>query len=208
MPKLIELTGLKFGRWTVLEFAGQDSMRKTYWMCRCDCGAVRKVGSRHLRGGNSRSCGCLTVDTGRQRIKHGHHRTGRQTPEYNTWCNMKRRCHDPKNHRYADWGGRGIVVCDKWKNDFAAFLADMGPKPPNGSLDRIDNDGPYAPENCRWTNAFEQRRNRRVDAIAHKGKSMTVGEWARELGMWPSTIHRRLDAGWSVHRALTTPRKM
>jgi hypothetical protein len=171
MPKTIDLAGQAFGRLTVIELHPERCADGTVrWICQCACGAFTVKRSRDLRNGNSRSCGCLlrelTADPdgplGMTRRKHGHAALGQQSPEYRCWVDLKQRCTNPRNRRYADYGGRGIAVCERWLNSFTAFLADMGQRPgPEYSLDRVDNDGPYAPGNCRWATQSEQQRNRR-----------------------------------------------
>lgn len=129
------------------------------------------------------------------------------TPEYRVWQTMRLRCNNPSNKAYPRYGGRGITVCERWQNSVEAFIEDMGPKPsPKHEIDRIDNDGPYCPENCRWvlrrTNSRNRRSNRR---ISHQGETLTLVEWAERTGIRWDTIMKRLDAGWPAARALTTP---
>ena len=133
---------------------------------------------------------------------HGHHLTGVQTPTYTSWCNMKSRCDNENNAQYRDWGGRGIYYGPKWIR-FENFLADMGEKPEGMTLDRIDNDGPYYKENCRWATRTEQRYNRR-DVVRYEfnGESLTVGQWSRRTGVKRTTIEERLKRGLSIESAL------
>jgi hypothetical protein len=136
---------------------------------------------------------------------HGLLRGGKYPPTYNVWRAMRQRCLNPKKRLYHNYGGRGITVCERW-NSFANFASDMGPCPPGHTLDRIDNDGPYEPSNCRWATRSQQQRNRRnVRPLTFQGRTMLISDWAKELGIDSNTIQARIDNyGWSVERALST----
>lgn len=152
-----------------------------------------------------KSCGCYRREIGDRTRTHGQSKSR----EFAAWSNMLDRCLNQRNGDYANYGGRGITVCDRWRESFENFLADMGQRPsPAHSLDRIDNDGPYAPGNCRWATADTQRQNnrQRVVYIEHAGERLPLTAWARRLSMTPAALRRRLRRG-SVAEALTTPRR-
>lgn len=157
--RILELTGQRFGRLTVLECVGKDDWHHTIWRVRCDCGNVLNVRGSHLTSGNTKSCGCYNLERSKQlHTKHGYS----YHPLYSTWYNMIHRCVNPDNSNYENYGGRGITVCDRWKNSFEAFIEDVGDRPEGATLDRIDVNGNYEPGNCRWADSHTQITNRRV----------------------------------------------
>jgi len=206
MPRAIDLTGRRFGRWTVLEYSHSAGVpKKRYWLCKCDCGTVRNVASGDLLSGRSKSCGCLQREAAaKAQRKHGHTSTTSVSKEWRAWKAMKERCYNPNHKSYIDYGGRGIKVCDRWLHSFENFLADMGEAPTAmHSLDRINVNGDYSPENCRWATATEQARNtRRSFFVVIGGVRKTVAEWAEIVEMRPSTIFKRLARGWTYSQAV------
>lgn len=165
--------GDKFSRLTVTASIEKPVGERRHWLCRCDCGNTVRVSQSNLIGHRQQSCGCLRTERIKAALtKHG--MTG--TPEYFAWFKMKTRCYKPTDNRYKTYGARGIKVCDRWRRDFAAFFADMGPRPSaNHSIDRIDNDRDYGPDNCRWATDGEQANNTTKNRlITVSGKTMTV----------------------------------
>lgn len=202
--KFIDLTGRKFGRLTVVRKADSYAAGKIKWVCKCDCGNEKEVLANNLRSGHTNSCGCIFKT---MNIRHGHSRTvrgGKDSPEYRAWTGMKDRTHGNKTTRsfYPHYEGRGITMCERWEV-FENFLADMGPKPsPKHSVDRIDNNKGYGPDNCRWATCKEQARNTRRNVyLTYEGRTECLSEWASILGLKIPTIHYRLKRGLSVKQA-------
>ncbi len=210
MGKLIDLTGRKFGRLTVIERAGTYispcGSKTPTWLCKCDCGNMSTVLPHQLKSGKTRSCGCLHNELLSHKMKtHGM----RNTKLYNKWYDMKRRCYNKKNKHYADYGGRGITVATHWKDDFLAFYADVSKLPHFGekgySLDRIDNNGNYQLNNIRWATIKEQANNKRNNhLITYNGETHTIAEWAGITGIPYKVLLPRLTRyHWDTERALT-----
>lgn len=191
---VVEMVGGRFGRFTVV--ARDESRRggQAYWLCRCDCGQVKSVNGSSLRRNLSTSCGCLQKQrTSAARRTHG--RTG--SSEYKTWLAMRGRCLDPGHTIFHKYGAKGVTVCERWKDSFENFFADMGEKPTRAhQIDRIDNEKGYEPGNCRWATAKEQARNRTTTRLfTHDGITLCIQDWALRLGLNPKTARTRIAAG-------------
>jgi len=206
VPKTIkkDLTGQTFGRLTVLGFADytNGAKKKPRWLCQCSCGNTKAIVAESLCQGHTRSCGCLSKDE--PWTKHGMVKR----PEYGVWVHMIQRCTNPARDAFAGYGGRGVKVCPRWRESFQAFYDDMGPRPgPGYSLDRIDFNGNYEPDNCRWATAAEQANNKSNNRrLAFNGQNLTVAQWAKRLGIPQETLYARLNRGWPIERILTGER--
>lgn len=190
MSKRIDLTGQHLGRWTVIEYAG-NTHNGAWWKCRCDCGTVRIVNGRKLRDGTSKSCGCLRREL---MSKHG----ASNTRLYGIWTNMKGRCNNPNAEGYKDYGGRGIQVCDEWAHDFSVFQewAMSHGYQESLSIDRVDVDGNYCPENCRWASMKEQQNNKRTNVFCEiDGETRTLSQWAEFSNLPKYEIYDRWRRG-------------
>lgn len=191
-----DLTGRRFGKLVVTP-TFQTKGGHAYWLCRCDCGGEKMVRGSHLKDGHVTSCGCKP-----RHVTHG----GSGTRLYITWRNMISRCTNPKDPQFFRYGSRGIAVCDAWRDSFQAFhdLAMANGYREDLTIDRINNDGNYCPDNCRWATRLEQAQNtRKTRLITYNGETHSVCEWARILGMNQGTLNNRLNLyGWSVEDAL------
>ena len=198
MPAALDLTGDTFGRLTVVARAEKDRWGAWLWNCRCACGRVVAVRAATLASG--RTSACASCATTAAKTTHG--QTG--TALYGRWRAMLARCEDPGNRAWANYGGRGIEVCPEW-HDFKVFADDMGAAfRPELELDRIDPDGHYKPENCRWADRITQQNNRRNNhRVTWRGQTRTVTEWALILGVRPNTLLYRIRRGWPLERAMT-----
>lgn len=205
---MIDLTGKKFGRLTVVKRVGTDNQRNPMWLCKCDCGNEKVIRGNGLKSGNTKSCGCLAKENAQQRLKFLNYKTGQYKSRlYRIWTSMKTRCYNDNNSEtYKRYGARGITVCDEWRDNFKAFYdwAMANGYTDELTIDRIDNDGNYCPENCRWVTLQIQNRNRRTTRIiTFNGKTQCMLDWANELGVKVNTMIARFHRGWSVERALT-----
>ena len=197
-----DLTGKRFNMLVVMRLSEINKRHHCVWECLCDCGKTSLVETANLKSGNSKSCGCLVASKLRtMRLTHGRSRTS----EYGAWSRMISRCYDDNLSDFHRYGGRGIVVCDRWRYSFQAFLDDMGPRPSaSHSIDRYpDNNGNYEPSNCRWATKCQQARNRRTNkVIEFNGESKTICEWAEHFNLRYHFLYQRLFRGWAFEEAV------
>lgn len=201
------MVGRRFGRLVVVEHAGTTSYGHSKWLCQCDCGKLSFHSGSRLNSGGANSCGCLKLERVRQmglsNKKHGM----KGTPQYQRWQRIKNTCNDPNNQSYYMYGGRGIKVCERWLS-FENFHADMGDAPSGTTIGRIDNDGDYCPENCRWETPRQQANNKRnTFYVTFQGIKLPLMEWIRRFnsGIGRSAVLGRLNRGWPIEEAFTKP---
>ena len=198
-----DISGNKYGKWKVISYNCIKYGQTKFWNCVCDCGVEKIVNGDSLKKGLSKSCGCSGKDWARKRSVRLD-----QTTEYYIWAGAKQRCTNPRSTMYKHYGARGIVMCDRWLNSFDNFLADMGKRPEGKSLDRIDNNGPYSPENCQWSTNTEQKRNTRGNTmVSYKGKTQCASAWAEELSIPYKLFVDRLKVGWDIDKIISTPNR-
>lgn len=211
MAKTLDMTGwimsehgIPDSRWTIIEKVDSLDGRNTFWLCECNCKDHTRKIVRHssLTSGNSKSCGCLSAEEASKRVgTHG--MSG--TRLHNIWKSMKERCYNSNHDQYKDYGGRGITICSEWKNDFLCFYnwAISNGYKDNLTIDRINNDGNYCPENCKWSTRKEQGNNQRTNhLLTYNNKTQTMAQWAEEIGLNPRTLQTRISRGWNVQDAL------
>lgn len=203
--KVIDLTGQRFGRWTVISFS-EIRNHSAYWNCQCDCGTESKVDGHGLRRGRSKSCGCFNLEV---RTTHGldKHRF------IKTWRHMNDRCYNTKDKEYKNYGGRGITICDEWRGDPTAFCAwcdSQEPVPKEYSIDRINNDGNYCPENCRFASNHQQQRNKTNTVwIDYNNETLCLQDFIEKYAEVPLSIvkNRIYDLGWNPIKAAFTKKR-
>ena len=195
------IIGVRFKRLIPIEYKYYKKGHKFY-LCQCDCGNQSIVSNFALKSGNTKSCGCLALEI-RRNIRKTHGLTN--TQEHQAWSEMKKRCNNPNSNTYSYYGGRGIKICERWEHSFENFLSDMGKKPTSQhSLDRINGELGYSPENCRWATKQEQASNRRGNHyLIFNGEEKTITEWSRIYNISRRAIRYRISLGFSISDALT-----
>lgn len=195
--------GQRFNRLLIVAYSHATRSSGAFWRCICDCGNESVVRYEDLRSGHTKSCGCLLREM-RGSLHRTHGMSG--TVEYTIWKGIETRCYNPNARVYPHYGGRGITMCDRWRTSFENFFSDMGPRPSlKHSIERIDNNGSYSPDNCRWATDLEQANNMRSNRrITFNGKTQSLADWARELDISSGAISLRMARGLSVEEAFST----
>lgn len=206
MRLAVDMSGKQVGALTVRARAGSIGSLAA-WLCECACGATKVIVGAYIRNGSVRSCGCQRLALfAASPYAVAKAANAAHAPSYKSWSAMMSRCYRAGTNGYARYGGAGITVCDRWRESFAAFISDMGPRPSLGhSIDRIDNGGNYEPGNCRWATRREQNSNRRDSVrITLNGDTRTRAEWSRALGVSHGTLYNRQRKGLPVDAILST----
>lgn len=203
--KALDLRNKRFERLVVVKKSHRKN-NKVMWECLCDCGNTTFVSTYYLTSGKIRSCGCLHKE---QLIARSTSHNQRGTHLYSVWRSLRQRCNNPNSIQYKDYGGRGITVCDEWNAHFEPFYdwAMANGYDEGLTIDRIDNNKGYSPDNCRWANRTTQCNNTRSNhRITYKGATHTLSEWTRITGLSYVCLRQRINnLHWSVKKALTTP---
>lgn len=205
----VDLVGKQFGHFTVLRRATREEYargkkRKPMWLVQCDCGQTRLARAPHLKNGRVSICGINGHTTNSLKPKKPSKHL-----ERNSWKGMQERCYDKRHKNFKSYGGRGITVCKRWRDNFEAFYEDMGPRPtPKHSIERMDNNGNYEPKNCKWATDEEQHLNtRRTVFVEVEGKMVHLQKYVKGLGLNPNRVYNRLKLGWTLEDAITIPIK-
>ena len=197
----LNISGERFGDLVAIRAVGKCETGYV-WECRCDCGSVATATVAKLNSGKKLSCGCRRSRVTTER-NHKHGKSGTKT--FRSWASMRQRCTNPSDGAFDRYGGRGIAVSPRW-GTFANFLEDMGECPPGATLDRIDNEKGYEPNNCRWATRAQQNRNTRGNRwLTFDGRRMVLSDWAKERGINKTTLRMRLERGWPVEKSLNLP---
>lgn len=218
MGALKDLTGNKFGRLVVVkrveDYVSPSGIHKIQWLCKCDCGSIKKIAGEYLRNGTTKSCGCLNKErAASMNYKHGYTSGGKPERLFGVWCGMKQRCYDPNHDFYHRYGALGITVCEEWLLDYKAFRKwaynngyDENAKLNQCTIDRIDSSKGYSPDNCRWVNQKVQSNGLCTNRIlTYYGQTHTMSQWADILKMDYEILHSRIEKGWDTKRAFEQP---
>jgi hypothetical protein len=196
-------SGERYGRLTIVEFDRYSKPSKSnYWKCKCDCGNYISISFSSIKAGHTKSCGCLRRDTC-IKLHTTHKMVG--TPTYKIWAAIRARCYSVNSSAYRYYGGRGIIMSDEWYSSFENFYSDMGDRPSDKySIDRIDNNGPYSRENCRWATDIEQNNNTSCNYyITYRGKTQSMANWARELNIPYASFRGKIYRGAPIEKILS-----
>ena len=195
-----DISGKRFGKLTAIRLSDSGPRYRTKWICKCDCGNEKTILYGNISRGHTTSCGCI-VESSKFRKKH----LDSRSKEYSIWAGIKDRCLNTSEKNYHRYGGRGILICDRWKESYENFLSDMGRCPSECSIDRIDNNGNYEPGNCRWATRIQQANNKRTNRLIIKpnGGTCTIADLHRETGIKYTTIKMRLNYGWTYDEIIS-----
>ena len=217
MKVVLDMIGQRFGRLVVISKAEKpvgSNRRRNYWLCQCDCGKQKVVASDKLLNGDTKSCGCLKIELAKKKLEN--YKDGRTTHGlsatrlYNIYNKMKNRCYKTDDPKYYRYGARGITVCEEWLASFRSFYdwAIANGYSDELTIDRIDNDGNYCPENCRWATSLEQQNNRSTNRlVSYEGEMVTIAEAARRANIPLNTLWWRTSQGWSNEKLFSKVRK-